>query len=85
MSHPKNRRERFLKGYFYGLRRIKYYASPSDLIRDPEWVVSFTRRLRQTGKPCSCTMCGNPRKWRKEQTMQERRNDEKYWKEKSDL
>lgn len=82
MSHPKNRRDRFLKGYHHGLRRIKYYLGEHN---DPEWVENYTRRLRQTGKSCSCVMCGNPRKWYRVKTLQERREDEKYSKEEGSI
>jgi hypothetical protein len=30
-------------------------------------------KLVDTPKPCSCNMCGNPRKYFNEETMQERR------------
>ena len=78
MSHPKNRHERFLKGYLHGRRRIKYYSVPDDLIKNPGWVENYTRILRQTGKPCSCSMCGNPRRHLGGKTLHERRQDEKY-------
>lgn len=29
--------------------------------------------MAETPKPCSCYMCGNPRKWFKKQTMQEQK------------
>jgi hypothetical protein len=32
--------------------------------------------MTETRKPCSCHMCGNPRKHFKEKTMQEKRFDE---------
>lgn len=34
------------------------------------------REVAETRKPCSCHMCGNPRKIFKEKTMQEKRFDE---------
>ncbi len=34
------------------------------------------KHLAETRKPCSCHMCGNPRKYWKEKTMQEKRIDE---------
>ncbi len=30
-------------------------------------------KLAQTRTPCSCFMCGNPRKWEKQPTLGERR------------
>lgn len=35
------------------------------------------KRMAETRKPCSCYMCGNPRKHWKDDTMQEKRFDEK--------
>lgn len=33
----------------------------------------FAKRLLQTRTPCSCLVCGNPRRYFGEKTMQERR------------
>jgi hypothetical protein len=30
------------------------------------------KKVRETPTPCSCEMCGNPRKWFKETTLQEK-------------
>ena len=30
---------------------------------------------------CSCLMCGNPRKWMKEKTIQEQKNDRLFFEE----
>lgn len=35
------------------------------------------KRMAETRKPCSCYMCGNPRKHWKDKTIQEHRFDEK--------
>ena len=35
------------------------------------------RKMAETRKPCSCYMCGNPRKHWKDKTMQEHRFEEK--------
>jgi len=35
------------------------------------------RKMAETRKPCSCFMCGNPRKHWKDKTMQEKRFVEK--------
>lgn len=35
------------------------------------------KRMAETRKPCSCYMCGNPRKHWKDKTMQEKKFDEK--------
>lgn len=37
------------------------------------------RQMAETRKPCSCLMCGNPRKHWKDKTMQEKRFEEKIW------
>ena len=34
------------------------------------------RQMAETRKPCSCLMCGNPRKHWKDKTMQEKRFEE---------
>ena len=34
------------------------------------------RKMAETRHPCSCHMCGNPRRMFKEKTMQEKRFDE---------
>ena len=49
--------------------------------------VGFTQDPRRIGasahtpKPCSCYMCGNPRKYFRDLTMQERRAPEVDWEE----
>ena len=35
------------------------------------------KKMAETRKPCSCYMCGNPRKHWKDKTMQEHRFEEK--------
>ncbi|HXG85011.1 MAG TPA: hypothetical protein VNI84_13405 [Pyrinomonadaceae bacterium] len=32
---------------------------------------TYVGKLAQTRKPCSCWMCGNPRKWHKQKTLKE--------------
>lgn len=34
------------------------------------------RKMAETRKPCSCYMCGNPRKHWKDKTLQEKKFDE---------
>jgi len=41
----------------------------------PDWD-ELVRGIRHTRVPCSCTMCGNPRRHFGERTVQERRADE---------
>ena len=75
MSHPKDRRERFLVGLQNGRRRAKgllHTSNPTE-----ETMRFFSYILRSTTKRCSCDMCGNPRHvaWDKKDklTIQERR------------
>lgn len=47
--------------------------------REPEWRCNEPAdagRFAHHGKPCSCFMCGNPRKFWGELTMQERRAEQ---------
>ncbi len=56
----RHHRDRLLKN-----RRKKiWWAKDSD----------YTSRVVNTPCPCSCWMCGNPRKWLKEKTRQEYRS-----------
>jgi hypothetical protein len=65
MSHPIDRRERFLIGFYHGIRRIKGENGRFGCTREhfEEW----SRKRRNTTKLCSCAMCGNPRRkaWKK--------------------
>jgi len=38
--------------------------------------LKFVGRLTHTRKPCSCFMCGNPRKYFNEKTVRERRQEQ---------
>ena len=38
-----------------------------------EWAEGMEKRMRKTGTPCSCPMCGNQRKWFGARTIQEKR------------
>ena len=42
---------------------------------DNEWCHTYATTNYNTRKPCSCWMCGNPRKLWKQKTMQERKFD----------
>lgn len=46
-----------------------YWGSARDLSKCPEQLA----RVVDTPTPCSCWACGNARKWRGEETIQERR------------
>lgn len=39
----------------------------------------------ETPTPCSCFMCGNPRKYFKQKTNQEKRNEDKFKNELKEL
>ena len=82
MSHPRNKRERFLIGERKGLKRSKGYWNCFPEIQDRKeaerLTLSNARVRRNTTKLCSCEICGNPRRARwtnkKEKlTLQERR------------
>lgn len=70
MSHPKNKRERFLIGKRKGYVRAKAAMS---IFEYPDWLEFISRSLRNTTKRCSCETCGNPRKHFNELTMQEKK------------
>lgn len=81
MSHPKNRRERFLIGKHKGkVRGYGYWESfkhiPPEAREEHIRVASYRRR--DTTKLCSCSMCGNPRRvaWKDKLTMQEKKFNE---------
>jgi hypothetical protein len=78
MSHPTNKRERFLIGSHKGKKRAEgMCASWKFLMGDKdEWMHRNSRRLRDMTKACNCMMCANPRKVFGEETMQERRHED---------
>ncbi len=59
----------------YRLYRRRRFHWGRDLAESDE-NPKFRGKVIDTPTPCSCWMCGNPRKWWKEKTMQERRQDE---------
>ena len=82
MSHPKDRRERFLKGKTKGEKRaFRELGGEKFLWEDPKKRKKLLERAsylrRNTTKLCSCSMCGNQRKvaWNKKDklTMQEKK------------
>lgn len=73
MSHPVNKRERFLIGVKKSKKRVALFMSYKEKVNDPERVKHWERHHRNTSKTCSCPMCGNPRKYSGELTMQEQR------------
>lgn len=78
MPHPRNRRERFLIGQRKGEKRARAVGHGFSEPPSGPWFMTTSVRLRKTTKLCSCYMCGNPRKFYKELTMQEKRIGEKY-------
>lgn len=70
MSHPLNKRERFLIGVRKSVKRADgYWGYTSQL----KWLQRHRYLRRDTTKLCSCMMCGNPRKWYNEKTLQEKK------------
>lgn len=62
--HPRNKHHRFLIGVKKAKRRLKTW--------DQKYVFeSDLQTRRDTGQPCSCWMCGNPRKHFSKLTIQE--------------
>jgi hypothetical protein len=56
------------------LRLVKKKMSMGkEFYPSPEWIDKDLRKFRKTKRPCSCWMCGNPRKYFGEPTVQERR------------
>jgi hypothetical protein len=80
MSHPKDRRHRFLIGkkkgeergyrYWNGMKGLIYKNQPRDEVLERAFYLR-----RNTTKLCSCSMCGNPRRvaWKDKLTMQEKK------------
>lgn len=71
MSHPKNKRERFLVGVKKSKPRVMNFLSYREKDKHPELVLKWERQHRNTTKICSCMMCGNPRKYFNVKTFQE--------------
>ena len=54
---------------FYWLQADKYWGTEESRQK-------HIRKMAETRQPCSCHMCGNPRRMLKEKTMQEKRFEE---------
>jgi len=83
MSHPSNKRDRFLIGS--GKAKKRFYGENNSTFLPEIWseekVIKWTKKgiglRRDTTKLCSCSMCGNPRHSSKESlTMQELKEDQ---------
>lgn len=89
MSHPKDKRERFLVGKNLGEKRVSGYFGRAAGFRSEKERIDFleknAQQRRNTTKPCSCSMCGNPRRvsWSKKDklTMQEKKFNEALMKD----
>ncbi len=81
MSHPKNKRERFLYGERKGRKRVRQWfvvgESCKTIDEVKELTEKFTRIHRNITKICNGVCCANPRKYFKEVTLQERKFAEK--------
>lgn len=77
MGHPTNKYERFEIGKKKGKRRTQGFLGPMSRIQDENERLAIIERSehvrRNTGQPCSCYLCGNPRKHTQELSMQEKR------------
>jgi hypothetical protein len=69
MSHPLNKRERFLIGVRKSVKRTDSWGYAG------KWLYRHRYLRRNTTKLCSCMMCGNARKWYGK-TMQEKKFEE---------
>jgi len=76
MSHPVSKRDRFLVGVKKSKKRVTNFYTYLTKLEHPEWVARAEQMRRNTTKTCSCSGCGNPRKYFGEKTMQEKRYGE---------
>lgn len=75
MTHPTNKRDRFLKGVNKGNKRANAHLAgmtPTDKQKHKEFMERAKHLHRDTTKLCSCSMCCNKRKIEGE-TLQEQR------------
>lgn len=85
MIDEKSRREkRFERNTRIKIRRKHYYACTKEWYQKyPDSAQKARGMHYQTGTLCSCAMCGNPRKFFGEVTLQERSHQE-VWKVEND-
>ena len=55
------------------LERVKHFSLYNYFWSDETEKEQHQKRMAENRKPCSCHMCGNPRKHWKELTIQEKR------------
>ena len=72
MSHPTNKRDRFLKGINKGKKRSNGYLAGMTPTDKQKFMERAKHLHRDTTKLCSCSMCCNKRKIEGE-TLQELR------------
>lgn len=60
------------------LDRVKNFRIYDYFFLDDDARKRHQQKVAETRKPCSCWMCGNPRRYFNEKTMQEKRFDERY-------
>jgi len=70
MKHPKNKRDRFITGTYKAVKRTKSITTKTST---EQFVEKTLCRTRHTTISCSCYICGNPRKFFNEKTMQKKR------------
>lgn len=58
------------------LNKVKDFDMYQNDFWSEEEKLQHQRKMAETRKPCSCHMCGNPRKVFKEKTLQEKKFDE---------
>jgi hypothetical protein len=78
MSHPKDRRDRFLKGKHIGEKRAAGMFSAKFQREYPDSFEKWTQRYRNTTKLCGKSCCANPRHngFKDRLTVQERKFEE---------
>jgi len=79
--HPFNKHERVLKGKKKGKKRAALLVPFDNWSNKNQTAAQQIRtRLehahRDTSKTCSCAMCGNPRKYFNEPTIQEQKSND---------
>lgn len=66
------------------LEKVKDFSFYKYGLWDEEEKLQHQKKMAETRKPCSCHMCGNPRKHWKDETMQEKKLNQDWEKLKSD-
>lgn len=61
------------------LNKVKKFGLYQNYFWSEEEKEEHQRKMAETRKPCSCHMCGNPRKHWKDKTMQEKKALQQDW------